>query len=497
MRLGDIRGLAFDIEPVSPSWERRTASERGPWARLAIWAGGQNFCLNWRPETSSVNDGVYVPLAPIADWLLRYGRHIAYEESSRAFPTDVDLIRALERWKASAPAALFSEDDWDDRRYEWSERHFLLAGADGAWLPNLALVRVDNELWISVGSARFASPQAPRFLKEFGVYPASWQDAKQAISEFVDYVGQTLRDSDLTQEYPWSQEEGAFLRALDIGLLEQLALELDRSQQEVADIFGASSEPSLLEMLGLPSGATARDSVSAQAIRDLELEQGIIGILRECERATRSAENGLFRESRLRAVDALSGPSPEDQGYEAAVLIRRNLKLGDRPLGDDPESLLKEHFNIEVAELPNNSHHNHAVIGGHLDGFGKIGFFQSPQTQKPWSRRMELFRGVGHLLLDGRENLAIGAGSSNRSVGPRRRRSGAFAAEMLLPKAAIRKRCGGVLDAAAEPNVFEGLMADYGVGAQTAAWQCWNAGLLSSYEVVDELIGAYGAGTRS
>jgi hypothetical protein len=51
-----------------------------------------------------------------------------------------------------------------------------------------------------------------------------------------------------------------------------------------------------------------------------------------------------------------------------------------------------------------------------------------------------------------------------------------------------------VLDAAAEPEVFESLMADYGVGAQTAAWQCWNASLLSSKEVVDDLIGVYGAG---
>src|SRR5436305_811287 len=497
MRLGDIRVLAFDIEPVSPSWERRTASERGPWARVAIWAGEQNFCLNWRPETRSVNEGVYVPLAPIADWLLRYGRYIAYEESSRAFPTDVDLIGGLERWKTSAPAASFSEDDWDDRRYEWSDRHFLLAGADGAWLPNLALVRVENELWISAGPARFASPQAPRFLIESGTYPVSWQDAKQTISEFVDYVGQVLRESDLTQEFPWSHQEGAFPQTLDIDLLGQIALELDQSRQEVAETFGVSSESDLLATLGLPPGATARDSVSVQAIRDLELEKGIIGILRECERATRPVRDGLFRKSRLRACDALSGSRPEDQGYEAAVLIRRDLGLDGMPLGRDPESLWKGRFDIEVAELLEKSSYNHAVIGGHLDGFGKIVLFQSPQTQKPWSRRMELFRGACHLLLDGPENPAIGAGSSNRSVGPRRRRSGAFAAEMLLPKSAIRKRCGGVLDAAAKPEVFVGLMADYGVGAQTAAWQCWNAGLLSSREVVDELIGAYGTGTGS
>src|SRR3954464_1553211 len=110
MRLGDTRRLAFDIEPVSPSWERRTPSDQGPWAQLFIWAAEQNFCRNWFPATRSVHEGVYVPLAPIADWLLRCARYITYEESSRAFPTDVDLMAALQSWKSAAPAVSFDED---------------------------------------------------------------------------------------------------------------------------------------------------------------------------------------------------------------------------------------------------------------------------------------------------------------------------------------------------------------------------------------------------
>ena len=97
MRLGDIRRLAFDLDPVSPSWERRTPSDQGPWAQFAIWGAEQNFCRNWFPAIRSVNEGVYVPLAPIADWFLRCARYIAYEESSRAFPTDVDLTCQLHK----------------------------------------------------------------------------------------------------------------------------------------------------------------------------------------------------------------------------------------------------------------------------------------------------------------------------------------------------------------------------------------------------------------
>ncbi len=494
MRIGDVRRLAFDIEPVSPSWDRRSPGELGPWAQLAIWAADQNFCRNWFPATRSVNEGVYVPLAPIADWLVRYARYIAYEESARAFPTDVDLMVALQSWKDSAPAASFDGDSWDDRRFEWSNGHFLHAGAEGSWLPNLAFVRSDENLWISAAPARFASPGAPEFLFQAGIFAVPWREAKQALSDFVDSVGSSLLESGLADSFPWSRGRGAFENQLEIGLLDQLALELDLSRSGVETLFGVTSESGLRTRLLLPQQATSKDSAAVQAIRDLDLEEGVVRVVVDCDCTTRSQKKGQFRRRRLRALEVASGGRPEREGYQAAELIRGDLGLNGQPL-KNLDDFLMDHFDIEIDDLSGpESTHNHAAIGGHLDGFGKVLLFSSPQTRKPWARNMEIFRGVGHLLLDGGpESPAVGAGSSNRAIGPRRRRSGAFAAEMLLPQSAIRERSGGVLDAAAEPSVFEGLMEDYQVGAQTAAWQCWNAGLLSSREVVSDLIGAYGS----
>jgi hypothetical protein len=318
------------------------------------------------------------------------------------------------------------------------------------------------------------------------------------MGEFVDYVGESLRESKLGNEFPWSHTAGAFGRALEINLLDQLSLELDMSSAEVKSLFGVKSEQGLLRMLGLPKGSGAECSVALQSIRDLDIEPGVIELIVQCDQATRAAKRGRFGERRSRSLEAALGSRPEKQGYEAAGLIRRDLGISDEPL-PNPIDLLSEYFDIEVYDRSDlRSTINYGVAGGHADGFGRVVLFSSPQTEKPWSRRMELFRCVGHLLLDaGPESWAIGAGSSNRAVGPRRRRSGAFAAEFLLPQAVIHKRCGGVLDVAAKPDVFPSLMADYGVGAQTAAWQCWNAGLLSSREVVYELIGAYGAEASS
>ena len=68
-----------------------------------------------------------------------------------------------------------------------------------------------------------------------------------------------------------------------------------------------------------------------------------------------------------------------------------------------------------------------------------------------------------------------------------RRRSGAFAAELLLPSEALFEDAGH-LDSAAHQATFQRIMERYRVGARTAAFQLRNHGLLSSSQVRDDLI---------
>jgi hypothetical protein len=491
MRFGDIHKFALDVEPVLPSWDRRTPSDRGPWARLTIWAAQENLCRNWMTSTAAVTEGVYVPLAPVADWFVRNAPAIAYQESAPEFPTDVDLPRALEQWKSAAPAKNFDEDSWDDRRFDWSERHFLLAGSDGSWLPNLAFVRVDDSLWISTAAAQFATPAAPSFVYKLGLtHRVPWLEARSVISSFVDEIGSSLRNAGLVEHFPWCTQCHPFERALEIGI--QDYLRLTRGISEPEQLFGVGSIDELLAMLSLEPSASPEESASLQALRDLEGDAGVVKSVVDCDLETRSARSGRFLRSRSLAIEAAPGFSPEEQGQTAARLLRNLCGLDERPLVRHQDLL--DQIEIEEMSLDLSTSRDHSVASGHADGFGKVILFNSPQTKKPWARRMELFRGVGHLLLDaGLDRRAVGAGSSTRSVGPRRRRSGAFAAELLLPHDAIRLRSGGVLDEAAKPEIFVPLMSDYQVGAQTAAWQCFNAGLLSSREVVQELIASYGS----
>ena len=68
MLIGNRNDFAIELDPLSPTWERRYLPERSAWARFSFWVGGRNLCRNLLDGTQSVREGVNVPLAPLADW---------------------------------------------------------------------------------------------------------------------------------------------------------------------------------------------------------------------------------------------------------------------------------------------------------------------------------------------------------------------------------------------------------------------------------------------
>ena len=74
----------------------------------------------------------------------------------------------------------------------------------------------------------------------------------------------------------------------------------------------------------------------------------------------------------------------------------------------------------------------------------------------------------------------------------RRRRSGAFAAELLLPTSALAQLSGGALDGAAEDDRFASLLEEYGVGARPRRTSFYNRRWLSDAAIRDDLIEQHG-----
>src|ERR1019366_6886798 len=107
-------------------------------------------------------------------------------------------------------------------------------------------------------------------------------------------------------------------------------------------------------------------------------------------------------------------------------------------------------------------------------------------------RRFEEARALGHALLDTMRQGAFGAASTTWAQESRRRRSGAFAAELLLPSSALGALSDGALDGIAEGERFADILKRYGIGARTAAYQLHNHGWLSDTSIRDDLIEEYG-----
>jgi len=133
------------------------------------------------------------------------------------------------------------------------------------------------------------------------------------------------------------------------------------------------------------------------------------------------------------------------------------------------------------------------VAGARQDGSFAAFVLPSERTAVEWGQRFECARALGDLLLDPWRVGTVGAASSGFAEGLRRRRSGAFAAEFLLPRSALERATGGVLNAGADPDSFERLLEEFGVGARTAAYHLWNHKLLTNEGVRDQLIEDYAA----
>jgi len=68
--IGNRNTLAFELTPVTPTWERRYAPERAAWAGFAMWAGGRNLCSHVHPGSNELSESMFVPRGPVVDWLV-------------------------------------------------------------------------------------------------------------------------------------------------------------------------------------------------------------------------------------------------------------------------------------------------------------------------------------------------------------------------------------------------------------------------------------------
>jgi hypothetical protein len=495
MLIGNRDRFGLELFPVAPTWERRYAPEATGWAGLSVWAKGSNLCRHVRAGEEDIRDVFYVPLAPLADWIVRQHAAMSVEERAAGFMANRRLHEAVRTWGDAPPPAGMDEDSWLDAREAFWMRHFLAAGADGARLPNVAFLRADDDVLVAWDAPRFAAPPAVEMLHPRGAVTLPWHDVSTILLELADHVVRAFAAAGTPMPYPWMSET----RAAWVHLEPRLAIELycGRTLPEVAELLSVPESELSALLLGSTTGDPAASPLS-QVMRDLPPRPSP-GIGLEIQQAgsraaiAAPARRAAWLAGRALAADAArAGGTPEEQGQEAARAVRDELGHDGQPIESVPDLL--SHFGVGLHQSAAHFQRERMVIAGRSDASVSATVLRTARTETSWGRRFEEARALGHALLDPLREGAMGAASTRWAQPSRRRRSGAFAAELLLPSSALGDLSDGVLDGAAEPERFEELLHRYGVGATTAANQLLNQGWLSEAAIRDELIEVFGHG---
>jgi hypothetical protein len=482
MIIGDRTSLAFDVAPVEPTWDRRSPADRGPWARLSLWVNNRNITRVLDEPSDTVSNGVTVPVTEIARWMVRNAHGIVFEEApavARRYGNGAHEI--LDRWNRDEAPPGTDQDSWEDARYDWYCRHFWLAGAEGAMLPDLGLTRADRDLIVSWRHPQYPGPRQLTFLATAGCERVDWTPAWGALRQFVAWVATEVRQRDV-DEGGWSASESP---------LEDAARCTPR---EFVNLV-APGAVKLLDRLHVEPGEDPTSRPSLLSLRDLEVVDDTISSVAEAtewmDRETEVDRETRLWELRSGAVMALGAAEPEAAGYDAARWLRSEMGLNGEPI--DSKMLTSLVSDLAATEsVRTQSVLNSAVIGTRRGRGAAVVMFVHDRTRFPWAERMEFARAIGHLVLDPPSDRgATGAASSLVAGGPRRRRAGAFAAELLLPSRHLATRAASE-GSLASPTAFEQIMEQYGVGARTAAYHLWNNGHLKSEDERDWLIEEYG-----
>ena len=487
--IGSRNCLAFELHPLVPTWEMRYLPERSGWAELSIWVDGRNLCQNVLPGSNSIREGVNVPLAPLADWLARSWMFIQFEERPGRFPLRDSARDTLRHWGDISLPSGVDEDEWLDARERWWTRHFLAAGAEGAQLPDISLVRGDDRLFIEWAPASFAGARPPRFIAGEGQAAVPWDDAEAVFAEFVAYMADWLRREGLDDCFSWVRLADP-LREMDTGFMEKLRIYTGINGDDLRMWTETSTEVALRERLGIREGTEDPGaSVITQVLCDLSPKAlGSVGepLLRldETSRCMTNFAYGL-RAAACTAA-AAAGDNAERAGQLAARAVRDDLGLNGQPV-EDMDGRMGE-LGVEILDSEGDG--ASMLVGSRREKGSAVVIFRTRRTVTRWGRRFELARALGHLVTNPWRGDTLGAASTEFSRPWSRRCSGSFAAEFLLPSSYLYQRFKD-LDSASNHNAFPALLDDYGVGARTAAFQLWNHGLLSSRDRRDELIDEY------
>lgn len=182
-------------------------------------------------------------------------------------------------------------------------------------------------------------------------------------------------------------------------------------------------------------------------------------------------------------------PNPVTQGLAAARSVRRNL--GYEPLQPIDPAAIAERLGVLVVRKPL---YSRAVWGMHLyDDALNEHIILINSSQPHLRQRFTLAHELGHAQFD---KDTVVESLQPTETAPEEKRANAFAGELLMPEAAVKKwapqRPWGE-----DPNDVARIALHFGVSYEATLWKLFNAQLLRGVEHMRDLRSTVDAGFRA
>jgi hypothetical protein len=418
--------LDFRIEWEDPCGARGEEL-RATWARLEIVAGDGVITRLFDSKLNSVRNGVFVPLYPIAEWIVT-------------------------NWWA-----LLNECVTPTRQSSmlYGRRHNMRFAAEGFAMPWLEIRPVGKKLEIE-WRQRDLREQRLQFIA-FGAKRFDADSVGESLTQFVDRVVARLDQQGISGtglQRDWkairslAHEERDFCEAS--GALGLDPFNMDSSSSDA--VMGAASLPARLQH-------DFFEAADPAAIAD-QLRWVEVGL--ECVRGQNKKLESLLRIKSKLAANTVEG-APHVRGYslarqmlsELGIADREDIAISDLAGGDDVESV--------TVDQPMTGRGFEALVG--TNSQASPGFVL--RSGRKESRRFALCRAIYNFMsADSSEPSLVSTSRSDRQQGNR-----AFAAEFLAPSSLIRKHLAWKL---VDQSEVQELAERFGVSEYVIAHQIQN-----------------------
>jgi hypothetical protein len=378
------------------------------WARLEIYADGEPITRVEARRTQSVRTGIYVPLFPIAEWMIA-------------------------NW-------WFLWDEWRANGHE--PRHSLLAAREGFVLPDLSFVPTETKMevmWRPSVSTFSARPSSDVLFLSGGSSIVPKSLVKEEFRRLVEAVIERLSARQVQHSYlvpEWraildaehDPEQKAFC---------EKAARLGCDPFDVADSVAAQ-----IEHLGVLLPEPMAEDF-CDAIPLAQMASGAEAVKTFIDSASAIALNeGRWREFREKS-HWRGTEVPWRDGYNEARALRAYLGRSG-PIATGLDSFLRQAFgSLEIREFEVSSRIE--AISAPTQTSAPVFGYRSHLREE--NKRFTLCRALSDHLASGQPSLVTRSGTEHQQ------RNRAFAAEFLAPAESIRERIGG--DRVGEEDIEE------------------------------------------